>query len=121
MTTPQALWTRYARIWSADPATRASELQACLHENCSYCDVNGQLEGQAALSAYMGGFQDAMPGTQFHILSAAEHHGRSLSVWELRSTGNAVLQSGKSFAALSQDGRLQHITGFFDPTGEAAQ
>lgn len=119
--TPQALWTRYASIWSADPATRASELQACLHEDCSYSDVNGLLEGQAALSAYMGGFQDAMPGTQFYILSAAEHHGRSLSVWELRGAGNAVLQSGKSFAALSPDGRLQHITGFFDPAADATR
>jgi hypothetical protein len=119
--TPHALWTRYAGIWSADAATRASELQACLHEDCSYSDVNGQLEGQAALSAYMGGFQGVMPGTQFHILSAAEHHGRSLSVWELRDSGNAVMQSGKSFAALSPDGRLQHITGFFDPASEAAR
>ena len=119
--TPTTLWKRYAGIWSADATTRTSELHACLHEDCSYSDINGQLEGHAALSAYMGGFQGAMPDTQFHILSATEHHGRSLSVWELRGAGNAVLQSGKSFAALSPDGRLQHITGFFDPAAEAAQ
>ncbi len=118
--TPTTLWQRYADIWSADAATRSSELQACLHEDCSYSDINGQLEGHAALSAYMGGFQNAIPRAQFHILSTAEHHRRSLSVWELRGADNVVLQSGKSFAALSPDGRLQHITGFFDPPAAAA-
>ena len=119
--TSHTLWIRYAGIWSADPVTRAAELETCLHEDCSYSDANGQLEGRAALSAYMGGFQSAMPGARFHILNAAEHHGRSLCVWELRGADHAVMQTGKSFAALNQDGRLQHITGFFDPSAEPAR
>ncbi|MEO8386827.1 hypothetical protein [Polaromonas sp.] len=112
--TPHTLWIRYARIWSADPVTRDAELEICLHDECSYCDVNGLLEGRAALSAYMGGFQDMAPGAHFHILSVAEHHGRCLCAWELRDVNNSVLQTGRSFAVLHQDGRLQHITGFFD-------
>ena len=43
--TPDLLWQRYARIWSSEPARRAAELEACLTDGCSYCDVNGLIEG----------------------------------------------------------------------------
>ena len=42
--TPDQLWQRYGRIWSADPHARATELEACLAESCSYCDVNVSIE-----------------------------------------------------------------------------
>lgn len=113
--TPDTLWQRYARIWSADPAARAAELDACLHEDCSYCDPTGLIEGRGALSDYMEGFRRSVPGAQFRILTVAEHHGRTLSAWALHGADGAVLQTGRSFATRDEDGRLRHITGFFDP------
>jgi hypothetical protein len=114
--TPQALWQRYARIWSSEPAIRASELQACLSDTCSYCDVNGVLDGRERLSAYMGGFQNSVKGGRFEILSVIHHHDRTLAEWRLVGSNGAVLQTGRSFATLAGDGRLQNITGFFDAT-----
>jgi SnoaL-like domain len=112
--TPEFLWQRYARIWSDPPSTRAEELEACLTEECSYCDVNGQLHGRDELSRYMGGFQVSVKGGRFEILSVIHHHDRMLANWRLLGPDGNVLQTGRSFAMIAADGRLQHITGFFD-------
>jgi hypothetical protein len=112
--TPHSLWQRYARIWSSEPSLRLSELEACLVDGCVYCDVNGVQEGREALSRYMGGFQESVKGGNFEILSVVHHHDRMLAEWRLLGANGAVLQTGRSFATVSDDGRLQNITGFFD-------
>ncbi len=117
--TPDLLWQRYARIWSSDPATRATELEACLADGCSYCDVNGSIEGREALSNYMGGFQQNVKGGKFQIRSVIHHHDRMLAEWTMLGPNDAVLQTGRSFATVVDDGRLQSITGFFDTEDKA--
>jgi len=112
--TPQSLWQRYARIWSSEPAIRATEMEACLADECTYCDVNGVLRGREALSGYMGQFQRTVADGRFEILSVIHHHDRMLAEWKLRGPDGAVLQTGRSFATVANDGRLQSITGFFD-------
>ncbi len=112
--TPQSLWQRYARIWTSEPEIRASELEACLAEACVYCDVNGVQQGREALSRYMGGFQESVTNAGFEILSVLHHHDRMLAEWRLVGPNGAVLQTGRSFATVADDGRLQTITGFFD-------
>jgi len=42
-----------------------------------------------------------------------------LAEWRLLGPGGAVLQTGRSFAIVADDGRLRSITGFFDPAKEA--
>jgi SnoaL-like domain len=113
--TPDQLWQRYSRIWSADRPTRTAELEVWLESACSYCDVNGVIEGREALSNYMEGFQQSVKGGRFRILSVINHHDRMLAEWELLGPGEVVLQTGRSFATLAPDGRLASITGFFDP------
>lgn len=110
---PETLWPRYARIWSAEPAARAQELPACLSEAATYADPQTCVEGHAALSAYMGGFQASMPGCGFEIDRVLHHHGRSLAHWHLVSPEGATLQHGISSASHAEDGRLLEITGFF--------
>lgn len=112
--TTQELWTRYARIWSADLATRQAELPACLAADVHYTDPNTSVQGHEALSGYMGGFQSSVPpGAGFEITDVQDHHARSLAFWKLVGPGGATLQSGVSFARHAEDGRLQDITGFF--------
>ena len=111
---PEHLWQRYARIWSSEPALRAAELETCLADRCSYCDVNGLIEGREALSSYMGGLQQSVKGGKFEIRSVMHHHDRMLAEWKLIGGDGIVLQTGRSFATASADGRLQNITGFFD-------
>lgn len=117
--TTEARWRRYAQIWSSAPEVRSTELEACLAEDCTYCDVNGLLSGRDALSSYMGEFQQNVTDGRFEILSVLNHHDRMLAEWRLLGSDGTVLQTGRSFASVASDGRLQHITGFFDPADKA--
>ncbi|MFB9262074.1 nuclear transport factor 2 family protein [Bradyrhizobium erythrophlei] len=118
--TPDLLWQRYARIWSSEPTVRTTELAACLADRCSYCDVNGLIEGREALSDYMGGFQQSVKGGRFEIRSVIHHHDRMLAEWKLVSADGSILQTGRSFATVAGNGRLQNITGFFDSGSKAS-
>jgi len=42
----EALWPRFAAIWSCDPARRESELKECLADDAGYCDPNGPPRGR---------------------------------------------------------------------------
>jgi hypothetical protein len=116
--TTDSLWDRYAATWSLDAATRAARLPACVTGDIAYCDPNGPLQGQQALSDYKGAFRDAVPGGSFRIRSVRHHHDRSLARWTLLGPDGRALQTGTSFGLLAADGRLQTITGFFDPPGQ---
>ncbi len=115
---PDALWARYAAVWSLDAEARPQELAACLADDVTYCDPNGLIEGQPALSAYMGAFQQGVPGGAFRIRDVVHHHGRTLAHWTLHGPDGAALQAGVSFGLLSSDGRLRTITGFFHPANQ---
>jgi hypothetical protein len=116
--TPEELWTRYAAIWSVpDAEERAAELAVCLTEDATYCDPNGLLVGRSALSDYMGRFQAGVAGGRFHIRAVLHHHDRSIANWSLHGADGGVLQTGTSFGALADGGRLQMIVGFFYPPG----
>lgn len=115
-----ALWRRYAALWTDAPAARDAGLLQCVHEHCRYCDPNGEIDGPDALAAYMEGFRQAMPDARFHIERVAAHHGRTSSTWGLRRADGALLQTGRSFATMDEQGRLLHITGFFDTPAAAA-
>lgn len=113
----ETLWPRYARIWSSEPDRRESELRDCLADDATYCDPNGPLSGRAALSDYMGSFQQSVPGGRFEIIQVVAHNGRSLARWALLGADGAILQLGASFALHDERGRLQSISGFFPLAG----
>jgi hypothetical protein len=116
--TADTLWRRYSSIWSEpDAARRADELAVCLADNASYCDPNGLIEGRAALSEYMAGFQQTVPGGTFRLNGLRQHNDRTLANWSMLGPDGKVLQDGVSFAQLSVDGRLQAISGFFELPG----
>ena len=109
----EALWRRYAIIWSSELARRKSELGECLADDATYCDPVSELSGREALSEYMGGFQEQVPGGRFEILQVIDHHDRSLARWALLNGEGATLQLGASFATHDARGRLKAISGFF--------
>lgn len=117
--TPEALWNRYAKIWTSSANVRTGELKACLDDDATYCDPNGLIEGSRALSAYMGEFQQHAAGATFRILEVMHHNNRTLAHWVLEGPDGRTVQSGTSFGQLSRDGRLLSITGFFDVLGSA--
>ena len=117
--TPEALWNRYAAIWSLEPANRGPELIACLADDATYCDPNGLLAGRSMLSEYMDQFQKSVPGGSFRIRRVLHHHDRSLADWRLEGKDGTLLQAGTSFGVLSEDGRLRAISDFFRPSTDS--
>jgi hypothetical protein len=115
--TAEALWNRYSAIWTLpDDGARRIELSACLADDATYCDPNGLIESHAALSEYMASFQQSVPpGAKFHLSSLLLPNDRTLAHWALLGPDGGILQRGTSFGALSSDGRLHAITGFFHP------
>jgi len=56
---PEALWKRYAAVWSTGADRRREELLACVADDVTYCDPNRLIKGRVALSDYM--FTQPMP------------------------------------------------------------
>jgi hypothetical protein len=115
--TPETLWQRYAAIWSLPRDARMPELVACVADDVTYCDPSRAIQGRDALSDYMGGFQANVPEGRFAITAVLSHHGRMLAHWTLVGAGGTALQSGASFALVTEDGRLHSISGFFPLAG----
>lgn len=84
----------------------------------SYCDPLSVAEGRQSLSTYMADFQRDIPNGRFEIVGVLHHHDRSLARWRLLGGDGNILQTGTSSAVHAHDGRLETITGFFDPPPE---
>ncbi|MEE9433308.1 MAG: nuclear transport factor 2 family protein [Sphingorhabdus sp.] len=109
----KALWSRYAASWSMKEAERLERLTETVSPDITYTDPNISLAGIAAFSEYMAGFQANMPGAGFVIKEASDHHERTLSHWDMVDAGKNPIGIGSSFAELTDDGKLAHITGFY--------
>ena len=109
----ETLWNKYSASWSMPEAERLERLAQTVSSEITYTDPNISLSGIEAFSDYMAGFQANMPGTSFAIQEVFDHHGRTLSHWNMVGADQAVVGTGTSFAEVADDGKLAHITGFF--------
>lgn len=107
------LWESYSASWSMPEADRLQRLEETVSSEVTYTDPNISLRGIAAFSEYMAGFQSNMPDTCFAIREVLNHHGRTLSHWNMMNADNTVVGTGTSFAELTNDGKLTNINGFF--------
>jgi hypothetical protein len=108
-------WQHYADCWSMAEGDRPDALDAYAATDVVYRDPTIEVQGADALSAYMGGFQEAFPGHRFAIVAVAAHHDRSLAHWEQVAPDGVVAMSGASAARHAPDGQMLEITGFFLP------
>lgn len=116
----QSMWEIYTASWSEpDSARRLRMFEDCLDAQCTYTDPLTQVSGYAALSQYMSDFQKSTPGARFVTTLFKSHHMRSLVNWDMQAASGKVLSHGVSFAMYNEQGRLLHMTGFFDLPGSA--
>lgn len=105
----------YGAAWNTtDASGRTALLAASFAEDGLYCDPSARVEGRAALSAHIGGMQEAMPGAVLELTSGADaHHGFVRFHWHLLGADGAVMVTGLDCCTLAADGRLQQVVGFF--------
>lgn len=111
----EQIWEIYTASWSeTDASQRLRMFEECLSAQCTYTDPLAQVSGYASLSQYMSDFQKSMPGARFVTTMFKSHHMRSLANWDMQAASGKVLSHGVSFAMYNEQGRLLHMTGFFD-------
>ncbi|HSV51314.1 MAG TPA: nuclear transport factor 2 family protein [Burkholderiaceae bacterium] len=116
--THQATWETYTASWAeADIASQLKLFEQSLSPDCVYVDPIQQASGYEQLAGYMAALQKNVPGARFVTTGFKEHHSRSLAHWNMVDGAGTVLAPGMSYAEYGADGRLQKMTGFYDPPG----
>ena len=107
---------RYLAAWNVtETGERDAMIAATWTTDGHYVDPVFDVTGLEAISAMMGGFQDAYPNHRFDLVGdVEEHHGRIRFQWQLTDSAGAVQLLGTDVGVLAADGKLVEITGFFD-------
>ena len=109
-------WERYAKIWKLDGAkSKHAACEEILEPDCVYTDPLTQRHGFDDLVAYMVEFHQQIPGGHFVTTYFNAHHDRSLARWNMVAGDGTVVGEGASVATYSPGGKLQTMTGFFEP------
>ena len=114
--TTTALVDRYFAAWNAtDAAERDQLITETWAEEGTYLDPVMSGEGHAGIGTMIAGFGAQFPGLRFHRNATIDAHNDRLRFsWVLVALDGPVIAAGTDVALLSNDGRLQSVTGFFD-------
>ena len=112
-----ALIDRYIAMSNATNADDRRHLIAgAWADSGAYVDPQMNGQGHDGIDAMVQAVQDRFPNHRFRRTSEVDaHNDRVRFGWELAAEGEAPLVCGVDFGVLSADGRLQSITGFFEP------
>ena len=109
-----SVWNTYLSAWSEISAEeRALRLGRCVTDDCVYTDPTDQRHGRNDLIARIELSKQKYPGAHFVNDNFLHHHGQGLCHWTMYDGEGKVLAKGTSYSRLSEDGRLQQMTGFF--------
>jgi len=116
-----ATWTTYQSAWSSDISARERQdiLTRTVAEDCIAADPTDQCHGHAELIAKIGRSNQRFPGASFRNDTFTEHHAQALIHWTMLDGAGKAFVQGASYVRFGADGRLTHLTGFFDPAPNA--
>ncbi|GAA3438771.1 nuclear transport factor 2 family protein [Kutzneria kofuensis] len=108
---------RYLEIWNqSDGALRAKAAAELLTAACRFVDPIADVSGPDGLAAVIGGVHERFPGHRFRPLGEVDaHHDVLRFTWELvPEGGEESVVIGTDVLALTEDGQVGGISGFFD-------
>ena len=108
--TYQSAWTLGV---SADERQRLLGLSVA--EDCVYQDPGIECRGHAELIAKIEDANQKGPGAKFRNDSFFEHHDQGVVNWTMFDGAGDEYGRGASYVRFGADGRLTHMTGFYDP------
>jgi len=111
----------YIEAWSSpDEAVRRELLDMSLADDASYTDPAYEVRGREEIATHIGrslsgeAYDGAGAGGRIPISSGADqHHGMIRFAWVLVDPQDVPVLEGMDVVELTDDGRLQRITGFF--------
>ncbi len=118
-----ATFETYQSAWSlgVSPDEQRRRLQASVAEDCIYNDPSFECRGHAELIQKIEHSRQHFPGARFRNDKFLEHHGQGLVHWTMFDGAGAEFVRGSSYVRFGDDGRLTHMTGFFEAPDRAFQ
>ncbi len=106
----------YQSAWSShiSPAERQRLLERSVAEGCFYTDPGFACHGYAELITKIEDSKQRFPGASFRIDRSLDHHAQALFNWTMFDGKGNEFVTGASYVRFGEDGRLTHMTGFFD-------
>jgi SnoaL-like domain len=108
----------YFAMWNElDPQRRLAAIEAAWAPEGSYEDPMFNAQGAPALEALASGVHSKYPGHTFRQTTTVDTH-HSVARWDwafVAPDGQTSVMEGVDFATFAPDGRLQSVTGFFNP------
>ncbi|MBS0559646.1 MAG: nuclear transport factor 2 family protein [Proteobacteria bacterium] len=116
-----ALVDRYIAAWNeADPARRRALVAETFGAAARYVDPVAQADGVEHIDAMIAAVQQRFEGLRFRRLGKVDAHNDRLRFqWALAAGQEEPLVIGTDVAVLTEDRRMQSVTGFFDRLPEA--
>jgi hypothetical protein len=111
------LVARYIAAWNERDAKRRHDLVVkTWADSGTYVDAHRHGEGHDSIDAMIDTAQRQFPGYQLRLISGIQaHNGYVRFSWAAGGSEQAPLYlAGTDFAVVSNDGRLQAVTGFVD-------
>jgi isopentenyl diphosphate isomerase/L-lactate dehydrogenase-like FMN-dependent dehydrogenase len=108
----------YIDMWNEEDADRRAELiRRAWTDDARYRDPLLEADGHAGLDEMVATVQSHYPGHRFRRTTGIDaHHDLARFGWELVAPDGVVFVAGVDVAALTGDGRLRTVSGFFaDP------
>lgn len=120
MTDLTALADRYIAMWNEkDSASRTALIAEIWSEDGSYVDPMLKGDGRDGIDEMVGRVHAKYPDHAFQRTSAVDaHNDRIRFNWSLAAPNEPPMVNGVDFGVVA-DGRLQSITGFFEPAAQA--
>jgi SnoaL-like domain len=109
----------YIAAWNeADPTRRREFVRLTFADDATYLDPLMSGEGHDGIDAMIAGAQQQFPGHRFELAMGPDaHNDRVRFAWSMvGAEGGAPVAGGVDFATVADDGRLQAVTGFLEPT-----
>lgn len=94
-------------------------IEASMVTGVVYTDPSSVSHGYEEVTSKMEITQRNFPGASFRNDKFVTHHGAAISHWTMNDQHGTAIFTGVSFAVFAPDGRLQSMTGFFEPAGDA--
>jgi hypothetical protein len=111
--------TYLAAYSEADATTRLDLLARSFTTDGTLTDPPFEGAGHDGINAVMSGVHEHYAGCSFRRVSGIdEHHGQFRYRWEMVGADSAVIATGLDVGALADDGRIERVTGFFEPLPE---
>lgn len=109
-----AIDTYVATYNETEPAARAKLVAAAWAENGRHVDPLDDVEGHAAIDAYLAGVQDHYPGHRVERTTEIDgHHELFRFGWRFVAPDGSIVVTATDSGQLASDGRVQRVDCFF--------